>query len=239
MDLALSNLAAGFGRQPFSRKAANKTSARATTFRRNEKERAMTALLSGCASSPNGGAESAADHPQTSPLTRDPRVPDASEQLEPVTAPGTCEHCNKPFPPRDANTGGQPKRFCSATCRKAANNSKRGQRLRQRINDGEQRLTLNLANNSTNPPTSQIGTPTTQATPPKQKSHYEEWEELKEDIVIQDQPKVAVYANARNQVVIRADGDGGSFSHDMWVIVSPPNLSALISRLQEFERGEE
>ena len=55
--------------------------------------------------------------------------------------------------------------------------------------------------------------------------------------LIPEQPTIAVYANVRDQVVIRSQGDG-YWTEDQWVVVSRPNLPTLISRLQEFERNE-
>ena len=56
-------------------------------------------------------------------------------------------------------------------------------------------------------------------------------------MLIPEQPIVAVYANEHDQVVIRSQGDN-YFVEDMWVIVSRPNLPALIKWLQQYERGE-
>jgi hypothetical protein len=155
----------------------------------------------------------------------------------------TCEHCQQPFQPRDGKNGGQRQRFCSVPCRKKANNSKRSQRL----TDSSENPSLNFNNKSerlTDQPTSQNeplqNPPPVSATsqPESKKGWRSEWEDLAHAIIIPEQPIIAVYANPHNQVVIRSQGDGGYFVEDSWVVVSRTNLRILISRLQEFERGE-
>jgi hypothetical protein len=152
-----------------------------------------------------------------------------------------CERCQQPFEPRSKKSGGRPQRFCSATCRKANNNSKRSQRL----TDVGERLTLNSNNNSqqlNNSPTFPSETlqqptnvsPTPQPAPKKEPDF--DWKDT-ESILIPEQPQIAVYANPFDQVVIRSRGDG-YWEEDQWVFISRPNLPALISRLQEFQRGE-
>ena len=132
-----------------------------------------------------------------------------------ITAP-TCEHCRKTFQPRSSSkSGGRPQRFCSPPCRKASNNSKRSQRL----TDTGERLTLNSNNNSEQltkkkkPPTSQAETlqrftnvsPTPQ---PEPKKPDFDWGHENDSVIIHEQPTIAVYANVRDQIVIRSQGDG-------------------------------
>jgi hypothetical protein len=165
---------------------------------------------------------------------------DATILIElPVPTVPTCERCKQPFEPRSKKSGGRPQRFCSATCRKANNNSKRSQRL----TDVGERLTLNSNNNSqqlnSSPtfPSETLQQPTNvSATPqPVPKRPDFDWDE--ESVLIHEQPTIAVYANVHDQVVIRSQGDG-YWTEDQWVVVSRANLPTLVSRLQEFERGE-
>jgi hypothetical protein len=157
----------------------------------------------------------------------------------------TCERCRQPFQPRGSSHGGRPQRFCSPTCRKAANNSKRKQRLTASQNGDDQRLTLNQNNNSERlkeTTTSHMETlqqPTNvSATPrPEPKKPDFEWGHENEAVLIHDQPTIAVYAKIRDQVVIRSEGDG-YWTEDQWVFISRVHLPVLISRLQEYERGE-
>jgi hypothetical protein len=153
--------------------------------------------------------------------------------------PPSCERCQRPFQPRGSNSGGRPQRFCSPTCRKAANNSKRSQRLTAASQD----VGLNSFENSqrlTGTPTSPSETlqriASVSPTPPAPKEPDFDWKD-EDEVIIHDQPTVAVYLNTRNQVVIRSQGDG-YWTEDQWVYISRPNLTALISRLQEYERGE-
>jgi hypothetical protein len=152
----------------------------------------------------------------------------------------TCQHCQRLFEPRNS-TGGQTQKYCSPACRKSANNSRRPQRLTDVdliSKENFQRLTETPTSQAETPQRLTNVSPTTHemlAPKPKPEPDFD-WKD-EDEVIIHDQPTVAVYVNVRNQVVIRSQGDG-YWTEDQWVVISRPNLAALISRLQEFERGE-
>jgi hypothetical protein len=53
-----------------------------------------------------------------------------------------------------------------------------------------------------------------------------------EDLLVHPQPAIAVYTNARGQIVIRQEGDYRE--EDRFVFISPEHLEKLIARLREF-----
>jgi hypothetical protein len=145
-----------------------------------------------------------------------------------IKSGATCEHCSKLFQPHRG------KRFCSSQCRVAFHNAKRVSETPaetpKRFYETPHRVIEAVETPETPPPT-----PPTPALKPKPEPDFD-WND-EDEVIIYDQPTVAVYVNVRNQVVIRSQGDG-YWTEDQWVVISRPNLTALISRLQEFERGE-
>lgn len=70
---------------------------------------------------------------------------------------------------------------------------------------------------------------------PKVDPNEFEWSE--DIIAVHDQAAIAVYSNPSDDIVIRWRGSWPD--DDVYGIVTRQNLAQLISRLQQFERGED
>jgi hypothetical protein len=132
----------------------------------------------------------------------------------------TCEHCKGPFERREGS-GGRPQRFCSPACRRAFH--------------------ANSSNVPTSPPTSpsmdavigQVVAKYTGRGEPPEDPDWKWWGENRETIVLEEQPKTAVYWNQNDAVVIRQERSNDD--EDTIVIVTKGNLRALINRLIEMD----
>jgi hypothetical protein len=63
------------------------------------------------------------------------------------------------------------------------------------------------------------------------------WTPDNEDLVVPEQPAIAIYQNSWGQVVIRQEGDWND-DEDEYIRIGPQSLPAVIGRLQAFLREQ-
>jgi hypothetical protein len=122
----------------------------------------------------------------------------------------TCEHCDKPLPPR-RGTGGKPRRFCSAKCRRAAFEPRRA------VVDATRQTTPMVAN-----------APPTFANVDDDDGRFD-WL-TDESVVIGEQLATAIYQNAAGDLVIRQERSWAD-EHDHVVIIAKINAVDFYQRL--------
>jgi hypothetical protein len=127
-----------------------------------------------------------------------------------------CEHCQAPFEPR-ARSGGKPQRFCSTACRRV-------------FHANVPNVAPTLADVGTSKPT--LGT-TDDADPPD----WKWWDENNEDVLLQEQPRTAIYWNTTDSIVIRQENPWSDDGNDVVVRITRGNVRSLINRLIEMDRS--
>jgi hypothetical protein len=138
--------------------------------------------------------------------------PDAIKILAVVTT-ATCEHCHQPFELRNGS-GGKKKRFCSAACRKAFNNSRRPP------------PSETLAETLKKSPTPQ--TETLASTPKVKDSNKFDWNDV--DIVQRELRETAIYWNTAGDLVIRQRAAWNE-EDDPFLVIGANNVQEFIDRL--------
>jgi hypothetical protein len=134
-----------------------------------------------------------------------------------------CDHCGKPFTPRNGS-GGKAQKFCSPECRQSFH-AQRSQRREPHVGDSEP---IAIEQPPPEIPTSE--------TPEDSERDFSWCDEL---IVVPAQPAIAVYLNPRGEVVIRQEGPGlNGYDDDHFIYVQVKNLGPLIDRLRRIARGE-
>jgi hypothetical protein len=167
-------------------------------------------------------------------LAREPSR--ALDSIAVVTLTPTCEHCQQPFQPRSSNSGGLPQRFCSSTCRKASNNSKRRS---QRLTDVGLNSNENFEhlNRSTTPHCETLlqltnNSPTThEALAPKDDDRFD-WTH-DGTAMLEEQRQVAIYIGERGHLVIRQRADWPTERDDTVILISPQNVIEFVDKLTD------
>ncbi len=135
-----------------------------------------------------------------------------------------CEQCQAPFEAR-ARTGGKPQRFCSPACRRAFHAN----------------VTPTFPTSTPTPPTLADVANSTELhpiPPEEDPPDWKWWGENRETVVLQEQPRTAIYWNANDTVVIRQETPWNDDRDDVVVIVTKGNLRSVINRLIEMDRGD-
>jgi hypothetical protein len=156
------------------------------------------------------------------------------EELRRVDAMGDgpdCEQCGAPFEPR-RGSGGKAQKFCSTECRMAFHSRTPERPVGQRRPTSTLGIELPASRpkpncNDTGPYAGPSGSG------PAERDF--EWDADNVDIVIQHQPRTAIYLNPYNAVVIRQEG-GPLEEDDPFLLFTADNLPALIRNLQAWQR---
>ncbi len=156
------------------------------------------------------------------------------DELPPI-ATLACEQCGSGFEPR--HSGGKPQRFCSDDCRRGWHNA---QRLKSPTSQDEEpnvSPTFQPTPQQEGPSVPKVASPAPPPQPsPSSGSYTFDWSALEEgDLVAPTQLAIAVYVNARGEVVIRQQQDWNE-DEDHITLINRAFLLPLIHRLQEIDQ---
>jgi hypothetical protein len=159
----------------------------------------------------NATADTTTDAPADLPF--DPQIDDYGPNY-PLDGNAACKNCSCEFTPRK-QSGGKPQVYCSTECRREA--------------DAERK-----ANAANAPQRAEPKKPPAEHIEPETGRAPEafDWEV---HIVAPSQAAIAIYENEAGAVVIRQEGQY-SPDEDVWIIVQPQNLGAVIRKLQEMQQ---
>jgi hypothetical protein len=139
----------------------------------------------------------------------------------PLDGNAECRNCHREFTPR-RGTGGRPQVYCSAECRRDADAERKANAPIR-----EQRAPQRAERPAPEPLRNEFA-----LVAPERAGNGDafDWIDNSADVVLPEQSAVAVYENARGEIVIRQEKSWCE-DHDHIVVVRPENLMTLIDKL--------
>jgi hypothetical protein len=128
-----------------------------------------------------------------------------------------CEQCGQAFKPR-SGSGGKPQRFCSQDCRTAFHN-----------NEPQRSQRSPTCSASTVLPA--VIPPAPKAAPAPTEKDFA-WSADQEDIVLREQPSIAIYRNPYDGIVIRQERRWDE-DDDTFIVINRENIDTFLDRLTD------